>query len=1134
MVLRNKSLPLLTGLLLYALPAFSQIGISHITGRAIDPTGAAVPGVRVTVVNTATNFTFNAETNEQGLFRVQSLQPGTYRVTFQASGFKTVVRDNIDLRTGDTLALDVALEVGAVAEQIEVTGRPPLLETETSATGTVVEGSTIYALPIYQRWTNSTFQLVPGMTQGGFAWGGSLGGYHIAGQRASSIGYFEDGVNAQDQESGNQNIMSLQNSLEEVKILTTALPAEYGHSAGGIMSVVKKTGTNSFHGLASDFGRTRSMTHRRFFDRCKTSQSDQGCVPQDSWFMMPDGSGGGPIVLPGIYNGRNKSFWFVGYQKLIEKKVNQFYATTVTPEMKQGDFSFGGLGNPIYDPASTRQLADGTWMRDPFPDRRVPLSRIDPVAQAILKYDPWNSPNVAGSLGADGPSNNLLYDEKSRTFFEDYNGRLDHQFSPTFKVYGSYTYNHRNGIGRPSIIRLKEFDGDQGNESPQTFQNYSTGKTWVISPTTINDARVGYFRWRYDFRVPSYGQNWPQKLGIPNVAPDLMPRFNVYGLTVSGPYYRIGETLSFRDDLTKVVGSHAFKAGYELLRLRLNVMNVPYPSGNFDFSGMSAGLQAGGATVPRTGNTFAGFLLGYVRQATFSNGLTTWLPRSSIHSFYVQDDWKVSPRLTLNLGLRYTNETPFTTKYGKMTNWDPSGTDDVVQGGRGAFIHPGSALNQRDNNNFQPRLGVAWHPLMKWVFRGGFAVNTVDVKFPSDMGQFEEYTTNANLQSPPGDPRSVFRISAGPPSIPYTIRPNGTSPYLGTNYGSRSAEWWDPKLRNPYVLNWNLSVQRELTSSYMLELGYQGSAGVGLIERWEFNTFPVDFAANDPALRAKVFAAPQNYRPYPNFGSVRLRSNYGHSTYHSGTIKLEKRYSAGLTFITFYTYSKAITSQDDDNAGGGVAPIQNRGLEKARAGYDRAHRYSAHVTYELPMGKGRRFLNRGGALNYVLGGWEIAWIQSLESGNPLTFGFANSPYNYYPSWVGAQRANVTGAPKIRDNWRDVGPDRFNTNNSNAVIDQSYFSYPAAFTPGTGGRNIVTGLPLVWSTCSAKKNFKILERLNFQIRWDMNNPLKTFNFDGLSTTVDLQNPQRFGKLSSDPRSASWGGMPLMNLTVQLTW
>jgi hypothetical protein len=876
------------------------------------------------------------------------------------------------------------------------------------------------------------------------------------------------------------------------------------------------------------------MTHRRFFDRCKTSQSDQGCVPQNSWFQLPDGSGGGPLVIPKLYNGRNRTFWFVGYQKLIEKKSNQFYQSTPTNEMKGGDFTMGGIGYPIYDPASTRRLADGTWARDPIAGNIIPKSRIDPVATKVLSYDPWNAPNVSSaSLLASGPNNNLLYDEKSRTFYEDYNGRLDHQFSPNFKIYGSYTYNHRNGIGRPSIIKNQPFDGDNGNYTPFTQQNYSTGFTYVINPSTVNDARVGYFRNRNDKRVPSWGQNWPQTLGIPNVPQDLMPRFNVYGLTVSGPNRRIGETLSFREDLTKIRGTHAFKMGYEVLRFRLNSTSTTYPSGNYNFGGMTAGLQAAGNTVPNTGNDFAGFLMGYVSQATFQAELTSWLPRSAVHSFYFQDDWKFSPKLTLNLGLRYSNESPFNTKYGLMTNWDPSATDDLT-GLKGAFVHTKSALNKRDNNNFQPRIGLAWHPLNKWVFRGGFAVNTVDVKFPGDRGQFEEYTALANIQSAPGDPTPVFRISQGPPKVPYVIRPNGTAPYVGTNYGSRSADLWDPNLRNPYVLNFNASVQYELNPAYLVEMSYQGSAGVGLVERWQLNTFPVDFASNNPTLQSQVFAAPQNYRPYTNFGDVLRRSNFGHSTYHSGTIKLEKRMSRGVTFITFYSYSKAIDSQDDDNAGSGVAPIQNRSLEKARAGYDRNHRYSGHITYELPIGKGRRFLNKGGVLDYILGGYEIAWIQSLETGNPLSFSFANSPYNYYPTYVGSRRANVNGKPAIRDGWREVGTDRFVTNNERPVIQMDPFSYPAAFTPGNAGRNIVTGLPLVWSTCSAKKNFRFLERFVFQVRLDYNNVLKTFNFDPPTTTVDTRNPQSFGKISSDQRTANWGGMPIMNLTAQFSW
>lgn len=1133
----------------------AQIGTATIAGRVTDPSGAVIAGVNVTVVQTATNFQFTAVTNNEGLFRVQSLQPGAYRITLEAAGFKRVVRDNVDLRTGDTLPVDVALEVGNVTEAVEVTAQTQLLETETSAVGTVMEGQTLYKLPLYQRYINSTLNLVPGMTTAGYAYGGDLGAYHLAGQRNGAISISEDGVPGNNPQGGQvSTIKPIQNAVEEVKVLTTTLPAEYGHSAGGVISVVKKSGTNQLHGMASDFGRTRLMQHRLFFDRYRNSQPQPG-NPNGlaSWFMMPDANVGGPIVLPKLYNGRNRTFFFFGYQKLIEKKAAQVIQQTPSQAMKGGDFSFGGVGNPIYDPLTTRQLADGTWTRDVFPNRQVPVERIDPVARKILQIDPWVTANLPGTLTSNGPSGNLIYNEKSRTFFEDFSGRIDHQFNSNFKIYGSYTYNHQSGFGRPTNIRIADFDATNGNLTPLTFQNYSAGNTWVVNPSTVNDARVGYYRGRNDRLVPSFGKNYAQLLGIPNVNGALLPSFgtgdqftadSIYGLTVSGPTRIIGETLSFRDDLSKIHGTHAFKMGYELVRFRSNSTVTNRPSGDFRFDGMTAGLQPDGNTVPNTGNTFAGFLLGSVRQASFDAELTSWLPRSAIHSVYFQDDWKFSPTLTLNLGIRYSNESPFNTKYGLMSNFNPNGADDIT-GMKGAIAHTASGLNRRDNNNFQPRIGMAWHPLKKWVFRGGFTVNTVDVKFPLQRDQFDEYSALAVQQRAPGDPRSLYQLSRGPDPIQFNIRPNDTSPFVGTNFGGRSVSWWDPNLRNPYVLNWNISPQYEINSSWIVKLIYQGSAGIGLLERWQINTFPLDYGANDPALRAAAFAKSQNYRPYPQFGDILMRSNFGHSTFHSGTAQLEKRYSKGLVLDTFYTFSKSIDSQDDDNNGSascgsdpskcGIAPIQNRSLEKARAGYDRNHRFIAVATYELPVGKGRRFMNHGGVWNAIFGDYEIAWIQTAESGNPLTFTFANSPYNYFPTFAGSRRPNVVGSPRIRDNWGDFGGDRFNLQNINPIIDINYFAYPAEFTPGNSGRNIVTGTRLLWSQVSAQKNFRIMERFNLQFRWDFQNPFHNYNFGPPTNTVDFKNPRTFGKdLNNDQRTASLGGQALMNFTLQLRW
>src|SRR4030095_14479089 len=272
------------------------------------------------------------------------------------------------------------------------------------------------------------------------------------------------------------------------------------------------------------------------------------------------------------------------------------------------------------------------------------------------------------------------------------------------------------------------------------------------------------------------------------------------------------------------------------------------------------------------------------------------------------------PTLTLNIGIRYTNESPFATKYSQTTNFDPRAIDTLT-GRTGGLIHPTGALSGRDNNNFQPRFGLAWHPLPKWVFRGGFAVSTVDIKYSQQNSQFQEYEALANFQQNPGDPRPIYRISQIPAQPAFNIRPDGTSPFLGTNFSARDAQLYDPALRNPYAMNWNISVQRELKNNYLIDLTYQGSAGVGLIENWEYNTFPIDFGASDPALRAAAFAAPQNYRPYPQFGSIRMRSNFGHSTFHSGSLKVEKRYSTGVNFVSFYTFSKSIDQQSNDNDG---------------------------------------------------------------------------------------------------------------------------------------------------------------------------------------------------------------------------
>src|SRR5581483_5335724 len=349
-------------------------------------------------------------TNSEGLYRVQSLQPGTYRVTFEAAGFKRALQENIALRVGDVHAVDATMEIGAVTESVEVKAQSVLLETETSATGTVTEGDTLYKLALYQRYITNAMSIVPGLsviTTGGTS---GLSAYNVGGQRNTGTGLFEDGVLGNDPIQGLTTVKPVENAVEEVKVLTGTLPAEYGHTAGGVITTVKKSGTNMLHGSASDYGRTRSMTHRQFFNLYTTAQPQPGApngVP--SWFMQPDANVGGPIVIPKLYNGRNRTFFFFGYNKLIEKKTQAYTSVTPTPDELRGDFTFGGLGQPLYDPLTTRQNADGTWTRDPFPSRIIPQNRFDPASAKILSYNPWRPPNTPGSFSSTGPVSNFTY-----------------------------------------------------------------------------------------------------------------------------------------------------------------------------------------------------------------------------------------------------------------------------------------------------------------------------------------------------------------------------------------------------------------------------------------------------------------------------------------------------------------------------------------------------------------------------------------------------------------------------------------------------------------------------------------------------------------------------------------------------
>jgi hypothetical protein len=1138
------------------LPALAQ-DTATLTGRVQDPTGAVVVGAAVSVVNTATNIESSTVTNEEGLYRLVSLRPGNYRLTVNAQGFKKFVREGLDLRVGTTVSINANLDVGSTTDTVEVTGAAPLLETETSTTGTNIEGDYFYRMPLYQRNIKGIMYLTPGVQVSGFGYSGNLSGFNINGESSNRLSFYEDGMYGVSPNNNGWTTDTIQNTVDEVKILTTALPAEYGHSAGGSITVVKKSGTNELHGLISEYGRWGALQHRRFFQIYQWGQEQPVYKSNGTLdyvkkgdrllFQMPDGNISGPIYIPKIYDGRNKSFFLFAFQRLIEKQGIQNTYTVPTAAMKQGDFSFaerptGVLIDQIYDPRTTVKNSDGTWSRSPYAGNIIPQAQWDNVAKKIMALDIYTSPNTLGSYGTEGPSANLLDSYQKKVFWENYSTRLDHQLTQKLKTWANWTYNSR--FERSTQPKIKNSDFDSSLNKSMNYQNTAgIGGTYVISPTLISESRMSYYRYENRVSSVSYGRDWSSVIGLPGLTdPKSMPQISQYLPYVGNPSNNVQENFNFKEDISKMSGKHAFKFGYDLMRMRSNSYTVTNAAGNYTLTDTN-GLQANGSAMANTGiSGLPQLLSGAVSSASFTINLLSTLPRDWIHSLYFQDDWKVRPNLTLNLGLRWQVESVMNNKYGQQSNFDPNAADNVAIGKTGVITHPKDPLYKKDWNNFQPRFGMAWTVKPNIVVRGGFAVNTVDFKLQSPPTN-EYGSISGTISQASGDYRPAFLLQNGATGniVWPSIRADGTIPYANTsNYSSRSASWVDPNRHNPYTMNWNFSVQYGLSSNYLVSVEYTGNRGVNNTESWSINNVTYDWAWNLYTTNLTGFNAfvanTQNYRPFTNFGSISYMTNGANSNFHSGTAKIEKRYSYGLSFLAYYTFSKGIDSSTGDwNL--------NRLLDRSRSSYDRTHEFVSSMNYEIPIGKGRKWMNRGGILNTLIGGFDMVWMYTISSGNPATWSFGGSSYSYMPSVVSVRsnsRPNSTAVTaSLREGWADIGTDRWTRANQNKLIDGAqtdYFSYPAAYTLGNVGRYTMDTQRFISANFSMQKEVKFKERFTFQFRYDFQNPFKWYNLPSVSTTFNTRDATNFASInpssSSEASTANGGGVPLQNFTLAI--
>ncbi len=1069
-----------------------------LTGNVTDPTGAVIGGTKVRVVNLETQVASTVLTNDAGRYFIPYLNPGHYELRVESVGFKAYVRTGIELQAGESPRIDMQLEVGSVSESVMVSGAAPLIDTETSTvSASLGHEQFMERLFLLQNRSFNVLMYLPGVANT------SEATFNMLGQRSRSIGNEVDGVSAKMPVQGTpvgdyQALLVPADALEEARVLTTGVPAEFGSAGSGMVVQVMKSGTNQLHGSAEDRYLNTSMTHRSYFTQTAT---------QPISYHDLSATIGGPVMLPKLYRGKDKTFFFFGWQRQNERDGFSEIDNVPTPAMLNGDFSLGGLGYPIYDPATIKQTATGAWTASPFPNNQIPVSRFDPVAVKFLSYTPWQLPNQAGFVTAAGPQQNFLGTSRYRSYRSRFSWKVDQQLSPTHKFFVRVTWNRHRRWSNETYDQFNWLLLNAG-AIPQRrdMLGPSISDTWTITPTLINEFRVSMTRFRYTLTPFTTGQGWAQTLGIPNTSPTTFPEFpdTQYPVNLGNYAEQVAENFTASENLTKVIGPHTLKMGWQVIRSRYNNIAQDAPSGIYNFSGSTSF-----PFQPNTGSAFAGFLLGAVSSAQFTQNLASWLPRWWQNALYLQDDYKPTRNLTLNIGIRWSDESPFKTKYGQQSEFNPNVVDPLTNM-MGAITHPTGPLAKQQWLNFQPRFGVAWNLRKNLVFRGGFGLTTMDLLSNDLNVAFDEYVATANVQAPPGNPTPAFYLSQGAPPHPFTVLGNGTSPYVGSNFSQRTATLYDPNMYMPRIMNWSAGFQFQLRPTWMVEARYEGTSGVGLLNWWNMNQIPLNISS-DPTVLTKIYQAPQSYLPYPQFGRIMNYSNFGHSTYHALTVRVEKRFSSGIGLNTFYTFSKALDNADGESQATGE-DFYNRSLEKGRAGFDLTHRFINTVMWDLPVGRGRRFLNRGGVVNAVLGGWQLNWSDTLQSGLPFSVTFAGSPNLYLPSG-GVSRPNilVPYSQAIANPW-NIGPNRFPTNAQNPYLNASAFAYPASFTAGNLGRNTFRGPLLYWPQGSVVKSWRIKERTTFSFRWAVQNVVNRPEFSTPGSVYNLSNLGNFGRFT----------------------
>jgi hypothetical protein len=1028
-----------------------------ITGVISDPSGGPVPGAQISIVNVATGVERLLETNARGIYTSPPLDPGIYRMTVKKAGFKSTVKDGIELHVQDSVAVNLTIAVGVVSESVTVDASAVQIETNTADIGTVVNVRQVEDLPLNGRNFLQLAYLVPGASSAvktqvtGRGAGPNDLGLQISGGQATNNSFQVDGIESSGFRFSNQGLKPILDAVEEFRVQTSPYDTQYGFLSSAQINVATKAGTNQIHGDVWEFVRNTDFNTRNFFDVKKAPF-------QQNQFGFTTG---GPVK-------RNNTFFFVAGEWLRTRQGASNTAQVPTAAQRTGDFS--ASTTPVIDPLSNA----------PFPGNIIPSARINAISAVMVALYP--QPNIPGGTpNFVNPQKNLL-NEMS------WNGRVDHQFSTKWNLFARYSFQKEDGV---TAAALPNFGIPIGS----TVQNVALVNTYTISPTLLTEFRVGFNRQAAFDSSQQIGQfagtsilniQGIFKLPLPL---DGYPSMAITGLTTLGDLAQAPETRAENNEqivfnISKLTGSHLLKVGVDIRPLQMNDISVEaFNRGSFTFTNFLTHFT----------NALPDFLLGEPATAVRTTSTipgSLGIPRADARSVflggYVSDQYKVGRRLTLNMGIRWELQQPFVDKQNRESIFVPDGVNTTAK--NGTFILSGDAnngLTGRQNRSLYPydlrdwcpRLGFAWDPTgrAKTVIRGGYGMYFTTAEWNAVFLAWN---------APPYRIDQTFTANAATGALLNLSSPFPSSQSGGT-IGGRNLS---PDYKNGYVQQWSFGAQQQLPGSMMADLTYLGSKGTNLTNLEWVNTGALPGTAVAPY-----------FRPYPQYGTFLTTFAHGDSRYNALQAVLRKQIRSGFAFLASYTYGHSL----DDTPGPAASTEQfepqnryNLAAEKASSDFDQRQHLTISANYDLPFGPGRHF-NTSKAAGYLVGGWQMQGILTAATGTPWTAVVSGNQSLTSGSTDRPNRicdGNIPSDQRTRLHW-------FNT---------TCFPLQPLGYYGTSGRNIIAGPGQKNLDFSIIKKFTIKERLDSEFRAEAFNICNWVNFSTLSVTA---NSSTFGVLTA---------------------